>query len=249
MRNVAKNIHKKLSNPLAIKFLLASSIALPCSFYLAIENGIINTPFSYVSTHTGVEETDDIKMTGVAKEGIHFLALDTKEIKNDITLYYSYTSKSSWEAFKALQSIESKYPEIKFNYVHLNLSDSWSVAHKTKITLRKMNITKLSDNELFSFFTEKKNKSPLRDITGLLIKHNINVENFFEVYNSVDVLKDSASHFEQYINKGINFIPDLYINGNNQIILGSLSSYRDIDLVIKSVLSKNAKPRLDTNKE
>lgn len=242
---------KEKITPKAIRMAIAGVFASSFFTYYAIDHNIVPNPFANNENASGIEESDDIRVTKIAKQDLHFIQLENDEVRNQVTLFFSYTSKPSWELFKALKAIEPRHPNTDFRYIHLNLSDTWAVAHKVKITLEKLNVTSISDNELFAFFTDKNNSNPLKNITKLLIDHEVDMLMFDDVYNSLEVTQESADHFEQYIITDISFIPDLYIEGNKQVVLGSLNSYSDIDLVLTSIQNRlhENKPKQDAEKE
>ena len=68
-----------------------------------------------------------------------------------------------------------------------------------------------------------------------MLERKIDIKTFEEVYMSIDIINKSADDFEEGVSKGFTFIPDIYVNGNNQVVLGALNSFDDISLVIDEI--------------
>jgi hypothetical protein len=191
-------------------------------------------------TEESIHQSDKLSITNSAVEGVHFLKNKTMpEEKNTITLFYSYKSKMSKLAFTELKKLEKTIPDAKFNYIPLNINPSWDIAFKAGITLDSIAKGEIKDSELFDFFASKKGDD-IKQISKLLVEHKIDPISFENMYSSSEVSSISAQHFENYINKDISFIPDIYINGNRQVVLGSLDRYSDIKFIYDTLNEKVA---------
>lgn len=185
----------------------------------------------------------DQNITKGAKKGVHFIEKKgMKEDKNSVTLYFSYTSKNSYDAYKSLSSMtNSDYENTNLVMHHLNLNPEWAMAHKTKLTLDIMGVSNVTHDDLFNLFTKNKPER-IDDLAYFMLERKIDIKTFEEVYMSIDVINKSADDFEEGVSKGFTFIPDIYVNGNNQVVLGALNSFDDISLVIDEINNPTPTP-------
>lgn len=192
-----------------------------------------------------LNKSDKLAISGVAKEDLHFITHNEMPSKEKtITLYFSYTSAGAKLAYEKISDLMNKFPDYKLEMIHLNLSPEWEFAFKVKTTLDLIAKDKVTDDELFAHFTnsKKSKKNTVAELTYLLMEKEIDPRSFEDTLNSIQVSRTSASTFEQYISSEISFIPDVYINGNKQVVLGSLDRYSDIEYIIKTLNSPNNTP-------
>lgn len=228
---------KQKLTPKVIRLSVTGIFAAGFFGFYALDHGLISNPFEK-DDFTVIQNSNDISETGIAKKDIHFVESKMRIEPETVTLYFSYTSKASLSVYKKLKESESKHPDINFRYIHINLSEDWSIAHKVKLTLNAMSVKNISDIELFNYFIATKTDKQLSSITNILLDKEVDLNTFNDTYNSIDISQQSAHDFESYVNTPLSFIPDIYVDGNKQVVLGSLKSYDDIKYVIDSIANK-----------
>ena len=203
----------------------------------------ISIAVGLIEPNTRVTIDEDQNISKGAKKGVHFIEKEEMEkAKNSVTLYFSYTSKNSYDAYKSISSmISSEYSDTKLVMHHLNLNPEWAMAHKTKLTLDMMGVTNVTHDDLFKLFIKNKPER-IDDLAYFMLERKIDIKTFEEVYMSIDIINKSADDFERGVSNGFTFIPDIYVNGNNQVVLGALNSFDDISLVIDEVNNPTPTP-------
>ncbi|MCF2901196.1 hypothetical protein L1267_12415 [Pseudoalteromonas sp. OFAV1] len=161
-------------------------------------------------------------------ENIHFIKRESMPVKeNTITLYFSYSSKESLNAYSQLLQLIDSLDKVTLEVIHLNLNENWQIPYKTFETLQILK-SPISQEDVFKFFINNKKIKSKSDVTPLLLNNNIDTYSFFEIYDSLEITKKSAQDFESMRSSGIEFVPDIYINGNQQVILGAFKNYSEL---------------------